>query len=71
MSAYVILTTALDIITLALWMETEAQKDVSDLPRVTQLVGDSAWCRIKVGHWQRGLVLPSPTATGVGVLAFL
>lgn len=64
------LTTALGIITLDLWMETEALKDLSDLPKVTQLIGDSTWCRIRVsGH--RGAVLPPPTVKGVGVLAFL
>lgn len=45
MPAHLILTITLGIITLTLHLETEAQKDLSDLPKVTQLVGGRVWCR--------------------------
>lgn len=54
-------------------METEAQRDLSDLPKVVLLVGGSTWCRPVVsGHGGHGAaVLPPPIANAVGILAFL
>lgn len=61
MSVHLILTTALGII-LALPVEAEAQRDWSDLPKVTQLVGVCSACGEPKVSGYRGIGLPAPTA---------
>jgi len=51
-------------------METEAQRDLSDLPKAARLVGGCTWCRPRVSCYKAG-ILPPPTANAVGILAFL
>lgn len=70
---HLIFPAALGIIPLTLQMETEAQRDLSDLPKVVWLVGGSTWCRPMVsGHGgHEAAILPPPIANAVGILAFL
>lgn len=50
-------------------METEAERDLSDLPKAAGLVGGHTWCRPRVFGHKAG-IWPSLTANVVGILAF-